>query len=121
MINKQDFLNAIEQNIEMVRGDLLSFDFQLVGLGASRPSFTFACCKEYEEEALFTATNGYGITLEAYDSLHDVATYSVAIAPNKTKNLDTGLYYYDLSFNLSGQIVTLMRGSLTLLHDVKRG
>ena len=121
MINKQGFLNSIDQNIEMVRGDLLSFDFQLVGLGASRPTFTFACCKEYEDEAVFSVTNGYGITLENYDAVKDVATYSVAVAPNLTKYLDTGLYYYDLSFNLGGQIVTLMRGSLTLLHDVKRG
>lgn len=119
MVNKQGFLNAIGQNIEMVRGDLLSFNFQLVGLGESRPTFTFACCKEYEEEALFTATNGYGITLESYDAGTDTATYSVAIAPNKTASLDTGIYYYDLYFQLSGQVITLMRGSLTLLHEVR--
>lgn len=119
MVNKQGFLNAIPQNIEMVRGDLLAFNFEIVGLGDNRPSFTFACCKEYDEEALFTATNGYGISLETYDSSTDTALYSVAIDPNKTKSLDTGLYYYNLYFTLSGQVITLMRGSLTLLHEVR--
>ena len=40
MINKQDYINSINQNIEMVRGDTLEFNFQIVGAD-STPTFAF--------------------------------------------------------------------------------
>ena len=114
MINKQEFNNSFNQSIEMVRGDLMSFNFELEGLGDAEPTFTFSCCKKYGEAPLFFGD----VTL--IQSVNDVNTYAVAVAPEDTYDLDTGIYYYDLSFNDDGNIYTLMRGSLTLLPNVER-
>ena len=40
MINKQDFANFFEQNIEIVKGDTLSFNFQIAGLDGDAPRKT---------------------------------------------------------------------------------
>lgn len=122
MINKQDYINAINQNIEMVRGDTLAFNFQLTGLG-SRSAYedllvTFAVAEHYDDVALFECTSGNGITLENYDATKDTATFSVVVTPNKTKTLDLARYYYDLQIKDNNNVITLMRGRLTLVYDV---
>ena len=122
MVNKQDFINAINQNIEMVRGDTLAFDFQLSGLG-SRSAYenlliTFAVAEHYDDEELIEVTYDNGITLEEYDTLSDTATFSVYVAPSMTKSLDLTRYFYDLQIKDDTNVITLMRGRLTLLYDV---
>ena len=122
MVNKQDYINAIEQNIDMVRGDNLAFNFQLSGLG-SRSAYaalmvTFAVAEHYDDISIIECTNGNGIALENYDAVNDTATYSVFVAPNKTKTLDLARYYYDLQIKDNNNVVTLMRGRLALVYDV---
>lgn len=122
MVNKQDYINAINQDIEIVRGDNLGFNFQLSGLG-SRSAYaalivTFAVAEHYDDISIFECTNGKGITLEDYDTANDTATFSVFVAPNKTKTLDLARYYYDLQIKDNSNVVTLMRGRLTLVYDV---
>ena len=122
MVNKQDYINAINQNIDMIRGDTLAFNFQLSGLG-SRSAYedllvTFAVAEHYDNIALFECTNGNGISLENYNSTNDTATFSVFVAPNKTKTLDLARYYYDLQIKDNNNVVTLMRGRFTLVYDV---
>lgn len=127
MINRQGFNNSVETNIDMVKGDTLSFNFMLTGLkigtpAAIRPTFTFSCADE--KTVFFTATSAHGeqeadgITLEDYNESKDVATYTVYITPSKTKNLDLARYYYDLQMEVDDDIYTLMRGRLTLLREV---
>lgn len=122
MINKQDFINAINQNIDMVRGDTLAFNFQLTGLGSQAPYedllITFAVAEHYDDEEIIIITNADGIDLEEYNTATDTATFSVYIAPNKTKTLDLDRYYYDLQIKDTNNVITLMRGRLTLLWDV---
>lgn len=123
MINKQDYINAITQNIDIVRGDTLAFNFQLMGLGSSSAYedllVTFAVAEHYDDEVLlFDCQVGDGITLETYDAAKDTATFSVFVAPNKTKTLDLARYYYDLQIKDDENVFTLMRGRLTLVYDV---
>ena len=122
MVNKQDYINAINQNIDMVRGDNLAFNFQLSGLGSRNAyaalAVTFAVAENYDDPLLIECTNGNGIALENYDATKDVATFSVFVAPNKTKTLDLARYYYDLQIKDTSNVVTLMRGRLTLVYDV---
>ena len=119
MINKQDYINAVNQNIEMVRGDTLAFNFQLQGLGGSNPdAIIFSCAEHYGETPIFTADLTNGIALEEYDSLTDTATYSVRIAPGKTATLDAIRYCYDMQIQIGNDILTLMRGRLSLLNEV---
>ena len=120
MVNKQDYMNAINQNIEMVRGDTLAFNFQLMGLG-SRAAYealdvAFAVTENYDKAALFEVTNGNGIELESYEN--DTATFSVCVAPELTKNIDVMRYFYDLQIKDTANVITLMRGYLTLVYDV---
>ena len=122
MVNKQDFINAINSNIEMVRGDTLAFNFQLMGLG-SRAAYedlivTFAVAEHYDDESIIEINNEDGITLEDYDAAKDEAIFSVYVAPNKTKTLDLARYYYDLQIKDDTNVITLMRGRLTLVYDV---
>ena len=122
MVNKQDFINAIDNNIDMVRGDTLAFNFQLTGLG-SRSAYedlivTFAVAEHYDDESLIEITNEDGIALEDYDTAKDTATFSVYVAPNKTKTLDLNRYYYDLQIKDDTNVITLMRGRLTIKWDV---
>lgn len=122
MINKQDFINAINKNIEMVRGDTLAFNFQLTGL-KSRNAYedliaTFAVAEHYDDESLIEITNDNGIVLEDYNTAKDTATFSVNVAPNYTKTLDLTRYYYDLQIKDNNNVITLMRGRLTLVYDV---
>jgi len=122
MVNRQDFINAIDKNIDMVRGDTLAFSFQLGGL-ESRSAYedlivTFVVAEHYDDASLIEITSGYGIELEDYDTAKDTATFSVTLAPNYTKTLDLNRYYYDLQIKDTNNVITLMRGRLTLLWDV---
>lgn len=122
MINKQDFINAITQNIDMVKGDTLAFNFELQGLEGNNPdAITFSCSEHYDDAPLFTADLSDGITLEEYNDEKDIALYSVKIAPNKTESLNLNRYYYDLELKIDEDVITLMRGRLTLLYEVTRG
>lgn len=119
MLNKQDYMNAIEQNIDMVRGDTLAFNFQLQGLEGVTPFIVFSCAEHYNDDPIFTANTSVGdIARIDYDATTDTATYSVVISPNKTKTMDLTRYYYDLELRTSDTVVTLMRGRLTLVYGV---
>lgn len=122
MINKQDYINSINQNIEMVRGDTLAFNFQLSGLGSLSEYeallVTFAVAEHYDDESIIEVNNADGIALEDYNVIKDTATFSVYLAPNKTKTLDLARYYYDLQLKDGTNVITLMRGRLTLVYDV---
>ena len=106
----------------MVRGDTLEFSFQLAGL-ESRSAYedlivTFAVAEHYDDASLIEITSGNGIELEDYDTAKDTATFSVNVAPNMTKTLDLNRYYYDLQIKDDNNVITLMRGRLTILWDV---
>ena len=122
MINKQDYINAITQNIDMVRGDTLAFNFQLNGLGSlveyENLLVTFAVAEHYDDEHIIEVDSNNGITLEEYDVNSDTALFSVSVAPNLTKTMNLGRYYYDMQIKNTTYIITLMRGYLTLLYDV---
>lgn len=119
MINRQDYINAVNQNIDMVRGDTLAFNFQLQGLGDTDPdTIIFSCADSYGATPIFTADLTDGITRVEYDSNTDTATYSVWIEPSKTVGQDLARYYYDLQIEVNGDVLTLMRGRLTLLNEV---
>lgn len=122
MVNKQSFINAFNQNIEMVRGDTLSFNFQLSGLGSESAyddlDVNFSVAEKYDDEAIFDCTIDNGVELQEYDSAKDTATFNVFVAANKTKTLDLARYYYDLQVKDDVNVLTLMRGFFTLVYDI---
>lgn len=122
MINKQDFLNAWAQEIEMVRGDTLAFNFQLAGLGSYEAYqdliCVFAFAEHYESDNVVEINNYNGISLIEYDAAHDIATFGVSVAPASTRYLPLTRYYYELKIKDDNNVVTLMRGHLTLLYNL---
>ena len=122
MINKQDFINSYTQDIEMVRGDTLCFNFQLKGLGSIRAyqdlEANFAVADGYDNPHLFDLSKGDGIELEEYSESTDTATFSVNVDPVLTKELELARYYYDLQIKTGTNVITLMRGRFTLVYDV---
>lgn len=122
MINKQDFLNAWTQEIEMVRGDTLAFNFQLAGLGSESEyedlTCIFSAAEHYGDNNVVEINNYNGISLIEYDAAHDIATFGVSVAPAKTRYLPLTRYYYELKIKDDTNVVTLMRGHLTLLYNL---
>ena len=120
MLNKQNYLNAIYQDIEMIRNDTLAFNFEITGLqGATPTDVIFYCTDSPNNTAIFTLDTTSGITLENYDDDTDTLTYSVRIAPEITENLDIARYYYDMTLIYDSDRITLMRGRLDLLYNIK--
>lgn len=123
MINKQDFLNAWNQEIEMVRGDTLAFNFQLAGLGSEAAyqalTFIFSIAENYSENNVVELTYYNGMALLEYDAAHDVATFGISVAPANTKSLPLTRYVYDLKMKDDINVITLMRGHLTLLFNLR--
>lgn len=129
MVNKQDFYNAVDIDITMVRGDTMIFNFQLGGLGrasaytADALPISLGVAEHYYDPPLFEVTRAdrRGIQLEEYDAAADLATFSVRIAPYTTRRLDINRYYYDLRMRNNGDgDLTLMRGRFILVNEVKR-
>ena len=120
MVNSNDFMNAIERDIQYVKGDTLSFNFQLQGLGHDVPdNLTFTCKNHYDDtDALFTCEIGNGISLENYDEEKDLSTFTLRVEPCKTAELDLSRYYYDLQMNEGEDVITLLRCSLILVYSV---
>ena len=122
MLNKQDYINAVYQDVEMVKGDTLAFNFSLKGLDGGEPSFKFSCKEHYDDTiTLFECESGFGIELADYNEAKDISTFAVWVDPAKTKNLDLARYYYDLEMSLNDDVITLMRGRLTLVYEVTKG
>lgn len=119
MVNGQDFINAITQDIEIVRGDTLSFNFQLSGLGQEEATITFTCKENpADDTAVFSVSTNSGISLEEYDAMTDTATYTVRIPPAATSGKELARYYYDLQLSTSSDVITLMRGRFELVYEV---
>ena len=118
------FYNVLKKDITMVRGDTMAFGFQLEGLDGSTPDdIVFSCNNNPENEnTIFTCSlsDEDGVWIDSEDTEHDILTYGVRVAPAKTKDLDTGRYFYDLQISVNNDTFTLMKGRLLLEYDVTR-
>ena len=123
MYNTGYFFNAIRRDISMIRGDTMSFSFQLKGLGGQRPEDIKFTCKETieDEEPLFTCYLNESITEISYDPDKDLLTYRVRVRPYQTAELDLGRFYYDLELKVNGDIITLMTGRFSIEPEITTG
>ena len=116
-----DFNNSIQRNISMVRGDTLSFGFQITGLNGVEPDEVYFSCKNNPDDNayIFSIDTSSGIDLRSHDTETDTLTYGVALAPSYTKSVDLGRYFYDLRIVIDNDVITLMRGAFVLEWRVK--
>lgn len=123
MYNTGYFFNAIRRDISMIRGDTMSFAFQVKGLEGQRPTDIKFTCKETIEDVdpLFICILGESISEISYDPDKDLLTYRVRVRPYQTAELELGRFFYDLELTVNGDIITLMTGRLSLESEITTG
>lgn len=103
------------QNITMVKGDTLAFNVQAFdddGNPVTVDSAYMTCKKRPSDtEKVFQKSLNNGI--EQSDGL-----MLVRVAPEDTKEVDEGEYFYDFQIGVDDDVFTLMIGVLTLEQDI---
>ena len=105
-----------DEYITMVRGDTLSFNMEIEGIGQNLDSAFFSCRKDHDEDYVFQKSLEDGISLIETDG--DTRVYAVRVAPEDTANLEAGKYYYDLEIGVNNDIYTVLKGVLEIEKDV---
>ena len=104
-----------KENITMVKGDTVSFNAQLFdqnGNAMSVDSSHFTCKKIASgSEIMFQKSLGSGIS-------QSDGIMTIRIAPEDTRELDAGEYYYDFEIGIGDDIFTIKNGILTIEQDV---
>ena len=103
------------QNITMVRGDTLAFNcevFDEEGTPITVDSAYFTCKKDISlSERTFQKSLENGIS-------QSEGLITVRVAPEDTKEVDEGNYFYDFQIGVGDDVFTIMIGMLTLMQDV---
>lgn len=108
-------------NLEMIRGDTLSFAFEVEFDEDPQKleKADFTCKANFDDEdVLFHKELEKGINFSKQE--RNKLFYIVRVAPEDTKNLETGMYYYDMSIELNGDVFTILSGALKIESDVTR-
>ena len=108
-------------NLEMIRGDTLSFAFEVEFDEAPQKleKADFTCKANFDDnDALFHKELEKGINFSKQEGTK--LYYIVRVAPEDTKNLEAGMYYYDLSIELNGDVLTILNGALKIEEDVTK-
>ena len=106
-------VNYPNYQINMARGDTLSFGLEFEGLGQNLDSAFFTVKKNaLDEEPIFQKTLSNGITKQ------EDYVYIVRVAPDDTEDLDAGQYAFDMQVSANGDVYTIMLGVLILSQDV---
>lgn len=105
-------VNYSTYNIDMVKGDTLSFGMEIEGLGQDLSSAYFTIRKSYEDEILVQKSLSDGI------SKVETGKYRVRVAPEDTEDLVAGRYVYDLKIEANGDDFTVLYGILSLAPNV---
>ena len=111
----------MKTNFEMIRGDTLSFAFEVEFDEAPQKleKADFTCKTNFDDDdVVFHKELEKGINFSKQE--RNKLLYIVRIAPEDTKNLETGMYYYDLSIELNGDVFTILNGALKIESDVTR-
>lgn len=105
--------NYPNYQIDMVRGDSLSFGLEFEGLGQNLDSADFTVKKDDSDATVLIhkdLTDGISKT-EDYK-------YIVRLAPEDTADLDAGFYHFDMQVGVNTDIFTIMLGILVLEQGV---
>lgn len=106
----------MNKNLEMTRGDSFGFRFTLEdedGTLLTVDNAYFSVRQTVDDESYtFQKSLNNGITLQ------DDGSYQVTVDPTDTSSLDYGLYWYDLELTKDSQVITPMKGKLTIEYDI---
>ena len=103
------------KNITMVRGDTLSFNVEVTDANGDLievDSAYFTCKKLATDDVnVFKKALGSGISM--LDNC-----YVVRVAPEDTRNVSAGQYFYDMQIGVGEDIFTILKGVLEIEQDV---
>lgn len=101
-------------NLNMVKGNTLCFGVKITGV-EELTNVWFSCKKSLNDENyVFQKDTSNGI-----DLIEDT-TYRVRVAPEDTRGLETGSYFYDLQIVERGDIYTILQGILTINQEITK-
>lgn len=105
-------MNYYTNNIRNIKGDTLSHPIIVENLGQDLEGVYFTCRDSLNDDSnvLFQKSLNNGITYLYYDEETDTRTYIVRIAPEDTKDLQTGTYFYDEKVIVNSDVITIMKG-----------
>ena len=117
---KRTTFKCEDEYITMDRGNTLSFGMELYdedgnAFDTDLDYAYFTCKKNYtDNENVFQKSLDDGITKI------DDGKYTVRVAPNDTKNVELGKYFYDLKIGVNSDVFTVMKGVLEIDFDVTK-
>ena len=103
-------------NLSMVRGDTLSFGFEVMGVSSIDAAYFSCKINPDDAEYIFQKSLNNGITV----GNSTMGQYIVRVAPEDTYNVDLGTSYFDLEIWKNNDIYTILRGSLRIEKDITR-
>lgn len=110
-------------NFEMIRGDTLSFSVEIeFDEKPQELEKSFFTVKKNIDDSTYvfqkTLGVGQGISFKAQE--RNKLYYVVRVAPEDTKDIETGQYFYDMQIELNGDVFTILSGSLKVNSDITR-
>lgn len=110
-------MNYFKKNIHNVRGDTYSLGLTVEDIDQALDTVYFTCRDNLNDNSsiLFEKSLGNGITLTEHSG-HKYS-YAIRVAPADTRNLQAGVYYYDLQIGINDDIFTVMKGKFIIEQD----
>lgn len=110
-------MNYFRKNINNVRGDTYSLGLKVEEINQALESVYFTCRDKLNDDSsiLFQKSLTDGISITSHHGT--TYEYAIRIAPEDTKNLQAGIYYYDLEIGINDDIFTIMRGKFIIEQD----
>lgn len=116
-------MNYYKNDIKHNKGDTFSCALVVEDLGQNLEAIYFTCRENLNDdsEILFSSSLDDGISLVEYDEENDIRKYAIRVEPDKTKDLQSGTYYYDLETRVNNDVFTIMKGKFIIEQDSSRG
>lgn len=115
-------MNYYRNDIRHVKGDTYSSSLTVENLGQDIDSAYFTCRDNLNDNSniLFQKSLNNGISMVEYDEENDIRKYAIRIAPEDTKDIQSGTYYYDLQVKVTNDVFTIMKGKFIIEQDCTR-
>ena len=108
----------VKQNLEMIKGDTLAFGIEIEFDESPQQlrNAYFSCKNIHDGEMLFQKSLSDGI--EYVNQIDSKLYYRVRIAPQDTKKLEIGRYYYDLEIRVNDDVFAILNGILKIEKEI---
>ena len=115
-------MNYYKNDIRNVKGNTFSHPIVVEGLNQDLEGVYFTCRDGLNDDSniLFQKSLNNGITFLYYDEEKDIRTYVVRVAPNDTKDLQAGTYFYDETVFVNSDVITIMKGRFIIEQNATK-